>query len=244
MNRTPAYFDLLEALAAETCPVCQLGLSAVDRYIKAINYESAGDHVMRGQLRAAFGFCNVHAYLWLRNAHLLGTASIYVDVVTHSRNALRTLAFQPATLLDSVTGLLGRPSPHGNAADSLAPHALCLICQHLSETEAMLIRTLLAVLLDPPFQNAYRTSSGLCLPHLRLALGQSNDEATFAFLRDHAVAREERLLAQLREIVRRHDYRYMDEPVGEERGAAERAIQHTVGMLHAPFVPPAAPGPR
>lgn len=38
------------------------------------------------------------------------------------------------------------------------------------------------------------------------------------------------LLAQLSEIIRKHDYRFQSEPPGDEVGAASRAIAHVSGF--------------
>lgn len=234
MDRTVSYYDLIEAFAKEGCPVCRLGLAAVHRYLEAVNYESAGDPGIRGQLRASLGFCNVHAHQWLGLAHVLGTAAIYVDVLTQLAADLQALSFHSHTLLAGVAALFDPRADRGSDPGLLVPTGQCPACQNWATTEEMVIRTLLSTLLEPAFREAYAGSAGMCLPHLRHALTEAGDEATFAMLRDAAAAQEQRLLTQLREIIRRSDYRFVDEPVGAERGAAERAVYHVVG---APGIP-------
>jgi len=234
MDRTVSYYDLLEALGQEGCPVCRLGLDAVDRYVEAIDYESVGDPDLGERLRASLGFCNVHAHQWLRQAHVLGTATIYVGVLSRLLAELRALPFQPSTFLAGVAAFLGPHARQSSEGGRLVPSGRCPACQVLAETEEMLIRTLLATLPEPAFRDAYAGSAGLCLPHLRAALGQAGSEATFAILREVAVAQEERLLAELREVIRKHDYRFRHEPAGTERGAGERAVHHVVGAAGIP----------
>ncbi len=234
MDRTTGYYDLIDAFAEEGCPVCRLGLAAVDRSIRAIDYESVGDPGIREHLRASLGFCNVHAHQWLSQAHVLGTASIYVDVLMRLTAELRALPFRPHPMLADVAALLGPRARQSGDRRPLVPTRECLVCRVLADTEAILVRTLLATLPEPAFQDAYSDSSGLCLPHLRRAVGQAGDEVTFAMLRDATLVREERLLAELREIIRKHDYRFASEPAGAERGAAGRAVHHIAG---APGIP-------
>jgi Family of unknown function (DUF6062) len=78
---------------------------------------------------------------------------------------------------------------------------------------------------EPSFRAAYLASYGLCLPHLRLTLELVTNQEDFSALRDHAVAKYDQLSQQLREIIRKHDYRFRDEPTGGERGATERAVR-------------------
>ncbi|HEV2067498.1 MAG TPA: hypothetical protein VGR08_11750, partial [Thermomicrobiales bacterium] len=65
---------------------------------------------------------------------------------------------------------------------------------------------------------------------LRRALSQANGRGAFACLRDHALDRQDALLGHLNEIIRKHDYRHREEPSGEEKGAAIRAVRHVAGI--------------
>jgi hypothetical protein len=232
MSRTQSYYDLLDAFGQDDCPICRLALASVCRYIEAINYESVGDPTIRRQLGASLGFCNEHAYQWLRQAHVLGTATIYLDVLTRLTERLQEVPFRRQTLLTGVVSLL---APRANREDRedacavLEPTGRCPACGVLEQTEKMLVDTLLAGLSEPAFSDAYTASAGLCLPHLRLVFCQTDDEAAFKVLRDVAAVHQERLLEHLREIIRRHDYRFAGGPAGAERGARERAVRYVVG---------------
>ena len=107
--------------------------------------------------------------------------------------------------------------------------ASCPACVVHADSEKMLLGTLLSGFTDPAFRDAFARSPGLCLPHLRPALAQALDEATFTALRDAALAQEETVLAHLLEVIRKHDYRFTEELAGEERGAGSRAIRHVSG---------------
>lgn len=231
-SRTRTHDDLLDAFREEGCPVCRLALRDVRGYLRAISVEGGiTDPEIRLRLRASHAFCNEHAYLWLEQRHLLGTAVIYDDVLTHLGEELRGLRFEQRGLLRGVSSLLhlGGGRDGGRELEELAAHEECPACRALALSEEMGIDVLLEGLGRPEFGEAYGASGGLCLPHLRTALIAARDEETFGALIAAAAARHDALHAQLREIIRKHDYRYSHEPVGEERGADERAVRHAVG---------------
>jgi hypothetical protein len=225
MGRPLSHYDLLEAFTEDGCAICRLGLAAVHRSIEAVNYESVGDPGIRAHLRASMGFCNVHAYQWLKQAFVLGTAQIYVDVLTRVGADLRTVKLARESLFTSVTSRLGQDDGRG----VVEPDRVCPVCQVLADTEQMLVRVLVGALPEAAFSGAYAASGGLCLPHLRQALRPGIEPAVAALLRDVAIAREQVLLAELQAIIRHFDYRFRDEPVGPEHGAVERAVRHVTG---------------
>ena len=61
-SRHMTYHDLREALAEPGCAFCRLVARAVDRYLRALLYESVNDPGLREKLRASRGFCRGHAW--------------------------------------------------------------------------------------------------------------------------------------------------------------------------------------
>jgi hypothetical protein len=110
----------------------------------------------------------------------------------------------------------------------LKPDGQCPFCRVRDEAAAMAVTALIAGLSEPEFRAAYAQSATLCIPHLRQALCRAAPEE-FAMLREVAIAQVGQLRRQLREIIRKHDYRYRHEPAGIERGAAQRAVYHVAG---------------
>jgi hypothetical protein len=87
--RDTAVFEVREALGQPGCPVCRLAVRSVGRLLQSIAYEQVNDPGLRHQLRIERGFCNQHAYRWLREAHnILGTAIIYREVLVTALHAL------------------------------------------------------------------------------------------------------------------------------------------------------------
>lgn len=228
MARTQTYFDLRDACCEQGCPVCRLTLRAVSRFIESVDYEYVNDPDVRAKVERAMGFCNTHAQHWLREGHLLGVALVYEGILNRLQPEVERA--RP----NGQTGLLsgfGRRKRAGSS-DVLQPDGVCPVCREREHAELQLVRVLGEGLTETAedFRTAFRQSDGLCVPHLRLALCTLSDTGAVETLRTATLAHQERLSRQLREIVRKHDYRFREEVSGEERGAATRAVAHVSGM--------------
>lgn len=220
MAPTQMSFDLLDTFGLPGCAVCSLTLTAVSRYIATVDYELANDPEYRAQILPAWGFCSVHAHQWLREGHILGVALVYGHVFHDVR-----------PMIESSGSRAPWRAIRGKRDDQLRPADRCRICVHRDEVERAIVATLGEGLArgDLAFDAAFAASDGLCLSHLRLALAVlSNREADK--MRQATLKHQERLGIHLSEIVRKHDYRFREEPSGEERGAAVRAVEHVVGL--------------
>jgi hypothetical protein len=230
MRRTSTYHDLLEAFRSDGCPVCRLALDGVRKHLAAINYEAVNDPQTRDRLRDSRGFCNLHAHQWLGIAHVLSTATLYEDLVGRLHSELGQLsAPRGSTLSATVRRRASRAAKSPSARRVFTASTQCPACETRDQSEAAAIRTLVDAVDEPVFANGLSSSAGLCLPHLDQALGSSQNQTTFNVLRDVSSNHLIRLRDQLREIIRKHDHRFTDEPVGDERGAAERAVVTITG---------------
>lgn len=214
MKTDTLYLDLLDACAETGCPVCRLSLKSMRRYMDSIMYECVNDPGVRAELRAARGYCNVHAW-WLAegHGHALGVAILQRDVV------------------NVVLGLL-EAAPAGRHARQraqdllkrLRPTAECPACAHRGAMEDLALKTLLEHVGDEPLTEALTRCGGVCLPHFARAveLAQAND--ALAHLVDLQRRTLSALRAELDELIRKHDYRYIDEGFGQEGDSWRRAI--------------------
>jgi hypothetical protein len=225
---TQSRFDLIDAFTGDECAICALSRRSVERYFAAINYDSVNDPGVRRHFVQAGGFCNVHAYQWLHAAFVLGTASLYRELLEGLLDQVRSSERQASRIGDRVGRWFGHRPQQADALDT--PKERCPACAWLAETELMLVGTLVDELPEPAFRKAFEQSTGLCFPHLRLAMRCVATDEAFARLRDKTVVMEKILIAQLGEIMRKHDYRFRDEPDGDEVGAAARAVAHVTGF--------------
>lgn len=214
-----------EALQRSGCPVCRVVLQRVEQSMESISYELVMDPAFRETVDAAWGFCNVHAQQWLQHAPPLGTAIVYEAVLGRIARQLE----RQSPMRSGIGGLRTRfGNPRGSSA--LAPEGICPLCAVQTEQEALIIGQLLEELRSDVFRQRYAASDGLCVVHVNEALSAGPDTEGFEALRDRLLASHRTLQEQLREIIRKHDYRFQHEPVGEELGAPERAVRQVVGQ--------------
>lgn len=237
MGHTNIYYNLLDEFKSPGCAVCKIGRKAVHGWLKSVAYEMVNDPGVRDKLRDAVGFCNQHAYEWLEQRTVLGTAIIYKDVLSHVSQELRGMSYQNrGTMLSGVASLLsgGRSGGKPYQDRGLLKHkGTCPACVAQQVAEQQATETLLGNLAEDSFRQVWENSSALCLPHLSIALEAAPGEGVFDQLIQSALRSHEEMSAQLQEIIRKHDYRFSDEPTGEERGAATRAVRYVVGECGA-----------
>jgi Family of unknown function (DUF6062) len=220
--RDAAAFEVREALAQPGCAVCRLVLASVGKFFRAVAYEQVNDPAVRADLRAARGFCNPHAYRWLRDGgSVLGTAIVYRDVL---RSALAELSAEGAAepggrgLLGT---LLGRPAEPRRRRG-------CPACRAQREAERRYVGALLALLGDPAEAERFERSAGLCLPHTLAALRRGGPAARL--VEGHTRRTAKQLVGELDEVIRKEDYRFRDEArTAGERTAPARAIAWATG---------------
>ncbi len=174
----------------------------------------------RVEMRDARGLCAFHAQLLRQVGHALDVSIFYQDI-------LQTLK---ELLISSST----RPSwrkPGKRLAASLAPRAPCPACVYRAEFERIYIETLLDHLPEPDFVERLRGAAPLCLRHFCQAVETAPSREHVAILRSLQLAHWERLVSELDEFIRKNDYRFSDEPIGEEGDAWLRAVSAVAGML-------------
>ena len=117
----------------------------------------------------------------------------------------------------------------------LAPEIRCLACEQCDKMEEVYLDTLLENLVgEDSLMSVYERSAGLCLPHFRMALARVRDEETFNGLVSSQRVVWERLAGHLAESIRKCDYRFRNEPRGEEAGSWLRGIAALSGARRVP----------
>jgi hypothetical protein len=85
-------------------------------------------------------------------------------------------------------------------------------------------------------------SEGFCLYHLDRALSDPLPEKVETALRRHGLRRAERLLSELKEFMRKSDYRFAGEPMGPEGDSWTRAVEWVTGVSLEKDEPDSHPG--
>ena len=222
-------FDLLrDALVQPGCALCRLERDHVQRYLAGFMYEDVTDVDLRAKMRAAQGFCREHCAQAIRVRDSLGLAIIYQDILSTVREDMQAALAAPR--LPGRNLLRRAPSPGKQAAQRITARSACPACAVRDEITVAALASLLRNINDSALLPVFRQSGALCLPHLRRALAQVTNAAAL----DTLVERQQEVMAQLdaelAEFIRKHDYRFRHEPMGDERDCWKRAIDMAVGL--------------
>jgi hypothetical protein len=223
-------YDVIEACADPGCPLCRVSLRWGGRFMAAILYEEVTDPHTRGRLKQSFGFCRDHAWQAADvGGTLLGMSIIYRGLLGQIDKALAQAAPGDQKRWWQKLGTSASAEPA--SPPGLAPVDPCPACVYLAEMED----TALVALTDAlPGNERLRAglkqpNGGLCLPHLRRALGLARDQDAFNFLQESTRSRLAALEAEMDEFIRKYDHRFRKEEWGDERDSWQRAIRWIAG---------------
>lgn len=220
-----AYHDLLEALSQTGCSICRLGRQVAAQHLDRLLYESVNDPGVRERIRTARGLCHRHAWMMaaIRGGNL-GIALIYRDVLDTVLQEMRRDMGDERRRLWPLS-----LSEGAEMANRLAPQGPCPACIQQEEMERIYLRELLCHLDDARLGSTFAASAGLCLPHLRQALSQAENDAQRQSLLVAQRVIWQRLLAELNEFIRKNDYRFREEGFGTEGDSWLRALASISG---------------
>lgn len=214
MNKSTTYFDLMDACKKPGCPLCRMEKKSVEKYLDDMFYEKVNDIPLRARLRASMGFCSQHAELALSGdgirGNALGLAIIYNDIIL--------------TVMQSWDAKPGKWTP------PLTPSQRCPVCEQQETSARYYMNDLVNGLRgEDDMRAAIQRSGGICLPHLLRALEQLKDAKWQEWLVKLQRPHMESIHAELKEFIRKNDYRFMGEEIGEERDSWKRATEMASG---------------
>jgi len=230
MSRTSGYYEVREALGQPGCALCRLEAAAAERFLDGLLYTQVNDPALRDGIRRARGFCPEHTWQLVRPGASLGVAIVTNDVLSALLKVLESGEFEalPRLSVRRVQEALDREQPAAATAGlvaELGPQAACPACQHVASMRQVYVDTLLEQLLGGGALLPHvEASDGLCLPHLRLTLARVGDREVFEALLGAQRAIWQGLVEDLREFIRKTDYRFRDEGRGAEGDAWLRAV--------------------
>ncbi|QBD79047.1 hypothetical protein EPA93_24900 [Ktedonosporobacter rubrisoli] len=223
MQRTQEYQTLLYACQQEGCPICRLLQESTQRYLRAWQYEHFTDVGIREELRRTRGFCHTHTWQLVHLGAALPIAQAYRDIISDIIEQLQSGQHE----VQPPSGSLLR-----RFFEAKQEASRCPACQQQRKAEERYISSLRQALLDEAFYAQFTESQGLCLPHFQLASTlklSSTPGDWLARLRKAQLSCLQRLDGQLGELIRKHDYRFKDEPRGPEMKSWQRAAGLVAG---------------
>jgi hypothetical protein len=209
----PIIYTLEQALDKGKCPVCCCLATATTRSLANLLYEFVNDPTTRDHLRASGGFCREHSWALQQMGDPLAHSIIYADLIdgfcVKLQENMKESRSGPAFL-----------------AEKEEP---CPVCLDEAETEKRYLDGLLKAIHTSAFQEKYRKLGFLCRPHFQAVYSQTRDGKVRSFLTEVQLEELSRLSAELKEFIRKSDYRYAGELPGTERDAWIRAVRSWVG---------------
>jgi hypothetical protein len=207
MSHSSTYENFLAACHKDGCPLCRVGHEADVRLLDRFFYEQVNDYYVRTKLRASLGFCADHARVAMdeMQGKALGLAIVYDDMLRLSLEQM---------------GQRGGIQPQPGK---------CLVCENRLDGEKWVLSDLAKHILEESTRSALQTSSGFCIPHLRLALEHLRAPEKRNILLEIQREKMEGLRAELAEYIRKNDFRFIDEAPGSEKDSWRRAVEMLVG---------------
>ena len=225
------FIDLKRALRQPGCAVCRLQREAEERYLGHLLWENVNDLSARAPFLASWGYCARHARLIGKlelkgYGDALGTAIMYESLIQQLKHHL-----------DKIRDALAQTQPRKkrkflrmpwirarNTPDPLAPMGGCYVCEIGMMSAGFVLEGLIDGLegREADISELYHSSDGLCLPHLRTALTQTQPgrNAVSKILVDHAQKRMAVLQTHLSEYIRKHGWDSRAERITPEEYAS------------------------
>ena len=211
MEKHTSYYNLLEQLAGQACPICAQVHKSLQGFLDTYLYEGVTDDTNWNRLSAAGGWCARHAQQLEGFSDGLAVALFYGH---------------------EIRKRIGKLNAKKAWFKRQAPLSPCPGCAYQADIEASLAHMIAQSMAEPEFKAAFEAHAGLCLPHSEAVLARMKGQPA----RDFSVLASrqlERLCAELDEIVKKSDYRNT-EKMGAEGDAWKRALRRVYGPHYAP----------
>ena len=204
MIKTQKYYDFMDMFENDECPICQMRQKWAHEFIDAFLYEGVNDKNFRKIIRDNGGFCRKHAYDMMSQGDPLAHAILYSD------------------LIGDYLKDIDKKKKKG-----------CLVCSKEQEADEIMYRAFMEYFSgDKDFYNKFsETKSVICKPHLKeLKKMFRKNKAQIDGLYEVQIENLKIAKGHLDEIMRKHDYRYKNEPLtDDERLAWQRAVKLMAG---------------
>lgn len=209
-----AFFNLIDAVQSDRCPVCYRARLREKRYFETLLYENVNNREFRAELRAAGGFCAAHAHRLKASNDGLAIAVMHLELL---ETAAGNGALPPETV------------PRRRASRRAEPERRCPVCRVVEQEAHSTITLIGRYAADQEFLAAYRDSPGLCLPHFARLVEKSN--RSHPAIAEHQQQRLEQLIRLTRRFIDSENATSSESHAlsREERLVWKRIIDHYYG---------------
>ncbi len=171
-----SYFELTDAFSTDSCPICFLVKTKIEKFFDTFLYENVNDVPFRTKFRKNFGFCPQHSYKLLYYNDGLAIAILHKDL-----------------LEDIIKNLKSKNK-------KIYPETKkCIVCELIKEVEERYVKVTLEYINDVEFIEKFSISEGFCIPHFKLCLEKMKEKVNW-FL-DFHLKKYENILFQLEKYI-------------------------------------------
>ena len=203
IEKHTTYFNFLDALKEHGCPLCRLSDRSVYSYFDAFLFENVTDQEVSTKIRSAGGFCKAHAKKLVEFNDALAISLVY-----------------EALIYDLVSGKDGIAFAKGSR---------CPACSVEQESEERQLKAFGDYFTEKEFEEAYLKSDGFCVAHLKQVLPLIKKKEVLKKVADKERGTLIKLQEELKEFIRKNDYRFSKEAWGAEKDSWRRAVTKLIG---------------
>jgi hypothetical protein len=224
--------NLIEAMQKPGCPACRIFRQASARALESFLWENVNEPDVRQGILDSYGFCPTHTRVMVAREVMtssipLGTNIIYEHLgrvvageLKHQRpgNAGVSAGAAARDLLNRLgvrkagsSPMMARGvCPACQAGENAATNSLHVLCEELEK--------------DGDVRQTYLAGDGLCLAHLRAAIGAHSQAfpKSVTLLIDDTVTRLEDQSRNMKEYIRKNNWSYRGETLSESEDTAWR----------------------
>lgn len=203
------YYNILDSFGEKECPACFLTNKSAHAFFDSFLFENVLDFDINQKLRAARGFCKEHALQLMEFNDGLAVSIIYETI-------LDDLIKEGSKKILVKKGLWKESGK-------------CPACEAHENAEEHYTKAFALYAGDEEFFKKYGESKRLCLPHFRKVFDKIKDKNIAVKLAELQVEDFSKLKEELKEFIRKSDFKYQKEKWGDEKDSWIRAIVKLVG---------------
>lgn len=235
---------LRTACQHEGCPICSVILEQIAHSMNTWSHEGFTDIEHRQEVTRARGFCPLHTWQLAQRNNAFQLGVVYENILStlvEDLAAYEQGQAQPQKMQRNWLTEIKHLFPSGSSSllqDPARSYEQCVFCKLQTTTEQRLIERLVGLLqTEEAMPTQLSQSTGLCRVHFTRTLQYAETHApaqcpTLITCQRTCI---ERVLGELHELVRKHDYRFSQEAHGEEMTSWRRAVLLCAGNLGIHF---------
>ena len=212
-----SFYEIIEALKKEGCPLCRVVGFSIDSYFESMLYEFVNDPKVRSDLRKSLGYCIKHSMQLkkiVEKTYNKFGASIIIEDVTK----------ELIKKLDKFTKL----SLKELKKIEITNHN-CPACVYMQSYENNYFSEILNNLENEDFLNRFLESDGLCFNHLLALLKRIKNSTTRNKIIENQKAKLTKINKDLNAFVKKHDHQNKEKITTDEANAFEKALRILMG---------------